>query len=375
MKCAGRFAAASVSAGLVALLLPAAIPAASIKVTTTADEFGGPGGTGCALREAVKAANTNQNFGGCKRNGSGNADTIKPQGGQLYQDSRAGVDDTNATGDLDIKGKTTIEVRGQGRATLDGNNLDRVIDVLDGARLAASRLIVEDGAVPTPGPGHSGGGIRNEGTLLLRSSSVVSNTLPNDPNNVGGGIAIGNDARRTELVRVAVDGNAAPGASGGGITHFGGELVIDKSSVSENDSLGAAGLILGSDERVKLTSSTISGNDAVHDFSDAGGMLVSMSGDALFTATNVTISGNTTYARGGGIYSIGGDVELNAVTITDNTADANGNGAGTDGGSGGGIHGNTVTAKNSIVVANTATNGSEADCANSPDPDEEPDRG
>ena len=57
--------------------------AAAIPVNTTTDEFNTSGtGTGCSLREAIQAANTDSAFGGCTA-GSG-ADTINLQGNTTY---------------------------------------------------------------------------------------------------------------------------------------------------------------------------------------------------------------------------------------------------------------------------------------------------
>jgi hypothetical protein len=358
----GRKAGIIASVSLLALVLAAPAAGERINVTTTLDEFGGPGSTGCAMREAVQSANTNQNFGGCKRKGSGRVDVIRPVGGQPYQDARAGDDDTNESGDLDITGRTAIEVRGEGRATLDGNNLDRLIDVLPGARLTASRLAIEDGAVPTPGPGHHyGGGIRNGGRLALRASSVTSSTVPGDPNNRGGGIAADSDARLTSLARVAVTHNVAPLGSGGGVAVFAGELVVHQSTIADNDGSDGAGIALFTDDPVRITRSTISANDALADSGGGGGILVSTSTTPEMIATNVTISGNTSNTWGGGIFDPGGLISLNSATITDNTADANGNDGGTNGGDGGGIAGRS-TFRNSIVAGNTATDAENADC-------------
>jgi CSLREA domain-containing protein len=361
----GRRAGILASVPVLALVFVAPAGGERIAVTTTLDEFGGPGSTGCALREAAQAANTNQNFGGCKRKGSGKLDIIKPAGGQLYQDGRAGEDDTNETGDLDITGKTAIEVRGEGRATLDGNNLDRVLDVLQGAKLTASRLTIQNGAVQTPGPGgHDGGGIRNAGRLVLRASSLTSNQVPNDLNNDGGGIATIDGARLTSLTRVAVTGNVAPLGDGGGIFFSDGDLVVSRSTIAGNDALDGAGLALLGEGEVRINTSTIANNDASGESTGGGGIFVSSASLGDMRATNVTISGNTSNTRGGGIYDEGGGLSLNAATVTGNTADLNGDGGTTAGGSGGGFNGGTDY-RNSIVVGNTATNGAAADCAES----------
>ncbi len=73
----GLRATIALSVVLFALLLPsAAAGAAAIDVTTNADEFDTSGtGIGCALREAVQAANTDAASGGCP--GGNGADTIR----------------------------------------------------------------------------------------------------------------------------------------------------------------------------------------------------------------------------------------------------------------------------------------------------------
>jgi len=99
---------------LSAALLPSpAMAAATIDVTTNADEFDTSGaGTGCGLREAVQAANTDAAFGGCGA-GSG-ADTIRLKA-TTYLLSRHGSGAGNITGDLDVLGDATI--LGKSRAT------------------------------------------------------------------------------------------------------------------------------------------------------------------------------------------------------------------------------------------------------------------
>ena len=94
----------------VALALPAGAGASSMTVTLTSDEFGT--GSFCSLREAVESANANADFGGCTRTGTGNKDVILLEAGESYVRSRAGIDDTNENGDLDITGNTVFKVVG-----------------------------------------------------------------------------------------------------------------------------------------------------------------------------------------------------------------------------------------------------------------------
>ena len=357
----GTGIAAGLTAVVVLFAWAGSASAAVIKVDTTEDEFGGAGGTGCALREAVQSANKDRNFGGCKRKGDGRADVVAIEGGSFYTDERAGVDDSNENGDLDVKGKTTVRVGGQGRATLDGNSLERVIDVRPGARLTASQLTIQNGQIPAPGPLEVGGGVRNQGTLELRKSDVRDNDLPNDLNTSGAGIGANGAARRTTLNGVLVGFNTAPIAQGGGITVFEGKLELKRSSIVDNVAGGSAGLNLVSPKPARIANSTISGNTGTGESTGGGGIFASAG--AKVTATNVTISGNSSNTRGGGIFQFGGSMTLNGATVTDNTADANMNEGGTLGGSGGGILSfGEANFKNSIVALNEATTVGTDDC-------------
>jgi CSLREA domain-containing protein len=332
---------------LAVLLAPGAASAATIEVTDTTDDyFASPGGT-CSLREAIQAANDNADFGGCARPGSGVADTIVLEGDQTYTRSRAGIDDTNVDGDLDITGPTTIEVEGQGKATIDGNDIDRVIEVRPGARLTGSGLILTNGEVTFGQPQAGGGGILNGGRLVLRSTRVTGNEAPSGPSGCPCGGAIYALGGRVNLEKVLLTDNSAQ-QSGGGIAAFDGEVTVLSSTIARNQSQSGAGLT--ATVPVTMRGSTVSGNDATGTSMNAGGGGVRASGGPV-TLTNSTVSGNEAYVNGGGIDSDDGAIRLHAVTVTANTADADGNGTG----HGGGIVGETGI-RNSIVSRNSDLN-------------------
>ena len=97
------------AAGLAMLASPAG--AATITVKTTADQFGG--GSACALREAVQAANVDAAFGGCTAGSA--ADRIKLPGGTYRLTIPPAGGDFNESGDLDNNGPLTIDRRGRRR--------------------------------------------------------------------------------------------------------------------------------------------------------------------------------------------------------------------------------------------------------------------
>ena len=87
-----------------------------------------------SLRSAIMAADA-----------KGGSNTINLPGGTFKLTIAGANEDASATGDLDITGNLTIRVRG-GRTVVDGNNLDRVIEVLSG-KVSISELTVQNGRV------------------------------------------------------------------------------------------------------------------------------------------------------------------------------------------------------------------------------------
>src|SRR5829696_1904082 len=163
---------------LVALSLSATASAGTISVTTTFDQL--DGSAPCSLREAVDTANADANSGGCIDANPAAADTIKLGGGD-YNLQRAGVEDANASGDLDVTESLTIAGAGADLSGIDGNGAitgDRVLHVTSGT-LTISGLTVHDGL----GTG-AGGGIAAEGGAALR---LTNSTVSNNTANVGSG--------------------------------------------------------------------------------------------------------------------------------------------------------------------------------------------
>lgn len=357
----GCFRVASVSVALVALAAAGNAGAATIDVTTRADQFGTEPQR-CALREAVQSANTNTEFGGCTRSGAGVDDVITPRGGKTYTLSLPGSEDINASGDLDVIGALTVAVSGDGTATIDGGDLDRVLEVRPNSELVGSRLVVTEGALPTT---ESGAGIYNQGKLVLRRSRVTENTTAAGGGGGGGG-GIYAAGSMTRLDRVTVSNNTVGGSSGygGGIADTAGTFTVRRSTIAGNSAVGGGGLYLNTNSAASVLASTINGNAAESEQFSGGGVYI-YDGSAPFAPmrlTNVTISANRADGSGGGIRGQGSpDIKLNAVTITGNIADFDGDSAGFVSGSGGGLEG-TVGFKNSIVADNFATNAGSEDC-------------
>jgi predicted outer membrane repeat protein len=270
------------------LLENRAVPA-TFTVTTTIDELI-PGDGKLSLREALTRANT-----------TAGADVVVVPAG-LYKIELPLL----LGGDFDITDGVTIQGAGAGNSVIDGQQLDRVFDVMGNApgsiKVVFQGLTIRGGNVTG-----SGGGIRvGNANVVLRDAAVSANRASLQ----GGGISnidllgTGN----VTLLRTSVSRNVA-GDSGGGLLVGGGESVLT------------------------LKDSTIRRNIATND----GGGLLTTTGMLI----NSTVSGNTAGAGGGGI-------RASTVTLTDSTV--SGNFATTSGG----VSANTVTATNSKVIGNVA---------------------
>ena len=109
-----------------------------------------------SLRSAIMAADA-----------SGGSNTIKLRNGTYTLTIAGANEDASATGDLDITGNLTIKGSGSRGTIIDGNNLDRVIQVLEG-NVKISGVTIQHGLA------NMGGGLLNSGGQVSLSSVVVA---------------------------------------------------------------------------------------------------------------------------------------------------------------------------------------------------------
>lgn len=182
-------------------------------------------------------------------------------GSGLYALSLAGAgEDLGAGGDLDVIDDLVLIGAGAGQTILDGRGIDRVVD-LHGARLEIVGVTLRGGRVAG-----AGAGLRNDGGELVLNRSVVTD------NAVNGG-----------------------GGFGGGIWSL-GTLSVVESTVHANFALSGGGV--AADGAFRLVNSTVSGNFATSGF--GGGLY--LFDDLDGTIANATITGNTASQRGGGAF-------------------------------------------------------------------------
>lgn len=228
-------------------LAAAAGPAGAATITVTrGDDPPLTDATGCSLRQAVQAANTNGAVGACTA-GEAALDTVRLPTSVFLITS--GLDDTNVAGDIDVAGGGPLAIvgAGDGPSTIRQTRDDRVLNVVSGS-LTLERVVVSGGVATGLGADGFGGGIlvRAGAQLTLTETAVAGNAAVQ-----GGGIAngtrtMGDTGGTVRITASTVSGNTAtansPGGMGaGGIGNVNGTLAIVNSTVSGNVSIGGRG--------------------------------------------------------------------------------------------------------------------------------------
>ncbi len=390
--------------------------AATITVTTTSDEFGS--GVGCSLREAVRTANSNSDFGSCAHSGGFGADLILLPPG-TYELTLAGIDeDANATADLDILSSLTISATGS-TPTIRGDsggysgrlvhvhspavatikNVTLGIASVPGGR-AGGCVRVEIGAslsllntnVTNCSANGNAGGILNMGTLTITGGQILTNTTAGADG--GGGIFV-DDSATLYVSNVRLAGNSAsdaltyggaiycdPGstvtiedstieqnsaATGAGLACHSGDVTIRRSTFRQNNGQISGAIKIIGGGTVVIEDTLIAANNAIK--TDATGTVVIGAAGIDFCCNSLTlrhsivrdnvtrndrVENNT--IRGGGLNLGGGNILITATTISGNSISG---GLGDSEMNGGGITAlsggaSKVVLVNSTVSGNTA---------------------
>lgn len=180
----------------------------------------------------------------------------------------------------------------------------------DGTLVLANSAIIGNGTLGTYKT-LDGGGIFNSGTLILRNSSVLDNWAAS-----GGGIS---NAGLLTIEDSLISGNSAIGVygHGGGGIRNGGVLEITATTFSDNWARCHGGAVRNWGGTVSITNSVFPQNVA-QGTDGHGGALYSSIGS--LTVTNSTLAGNRA-TNGGGIYVQSGSTVLNNTIVALNVAD------------------------------------------------------
>lgn len=225
---------------------------------------------------------------------------------------RAAIREANALPGPDTidlpAGTYAVALAGAADTIIDGNEIDRVLDILYGARVDITGVTTQGGKVPSGE--HGGGGIANKGVLTLSRVVVTNNTVNGTTSgDVGGGISPGGSSFST--------------------------LVIVDSTISHNSADRGGGVFFNA--TLLVTNTLFYSNTARH-----GGGLNNYGSASL---TNVTFSDNNGTDNGGGIRN-NGRALLTNCTLFDNVSPVYG----------GIIASEAVTLTNTIVAHNVDYN-------------------
>jgi hypothetical protein len=265
----------------------------------------------------------------------------------------AGLDKTTISGPGDKpvvrvgkRAKVTIEavtITGGGGAVI-GSNAIGGGGILNEGELVVFESVVRDNVVATSG-GRTrlGGGIYTDSNkpVRIRDSAITGNQAFS-----GGGVFVRDGD--VDIVRTVVSGNqsgSGGGGNGGGIRHEGGELmqivdcaIIDNqagglgggisassplrivdTAISRNRAFGGGGVYSQTKKPLKVEGSDIEENTAAL---TGGGIAVDAGG---LTLVDSTVANNQSRS-GGGIATTGGDLSVKDSTISGNVASVNGGG-------------------------------------------------
>ena len=357
---------------LLILSLAIGANAAIFNVTKTADTADGICDADCSLREAITAANALVG-----------ADIINlPAGIYTTTIASTGNENANANGDFDIAQSVTIVGAGEASTFVEANAspgvaIDRVFHILGGStNVVIEGLTVRNGRTMSTSTLFRGGGIRNEGNLLLRRVTVSNNQTATR----GGGITSTNPGTFLSLDRVTVTNNTANSTAfstfGGGVFTNLSTVRIRKSTFTSNQAIttvgtnliGVGGGFYALDGDVTIKDSTFSSNTiggtSQNSCDGAGLRFVGLSGPMNVSLDNLTVTNNQILegaAFGNGIAAglAAGAVGVLTINISNSTISNNSSASSISFASGGiflngtGLLNATVT--NTNIVNNSAT--------------------
>jgi uncharacterized repeat protein (TIGR01451 family)/CSLREA domain-containing protein len=361
-----------ITGSFIALAASASIAsAATITVTTGLDEFDTTPNTTCSLREAIQAANTDNDFGGCTGSGIYGDDVIVfTPTVTLVQLTIVGPgadNDDNSFLDLDIR-----DINPPGALVIDGGPngvtiqpgvspwTDRIFDIpqVGGqpSPVTLRNLTIQGGGPPSNETGNfpcinGGGGVRNwsGGALTLENVTIQNNTML-----VNGGGVCHQGAGALTVLGSTIYNNVANGGSGGGIFYdAAGFLFIDNSTVLSNTASRSGGGIHDSaNVSMTIQNSFVLSNTVNPPLGGAGGGVWTSGGNFSKQILTSTVAYNRADGDGGGIFNRAArGLQVFNSTVLSNTAGA----FLANPGNGGGIWSERLlTIGNSQVLSNTA---------------------
>jgi len=225
----------------------------------------------------------------------------------------------------------------------------------NGGRVDLTSSTISGNAANGTNPGEGGGGIFNHGLATLTNTLVTLNTA-NMGLSDGGGIL--NDSGPLLAVNSRIINNQAARAGGGIENNFGAVTLTDVVLDGNTTGINGGALHQSGPATATIQGGTITMNTAGQ---EGGGLWNSSNGTLIVESSGMggtliqenSALGTGPEQSGGGVFNDGGTVNITDATIKGNTA------MGNDAGEGGGgiFNDGTMMITNSILGANTATNG------------------
>lgn len=237
----------------------------------------------CTLRSAIEEANAL----------AGEDHIILGAG--TYRLSLTGRDEDQAgSGDLDITDSVRIIGTGADKTFIDAAGLDRVFDIFGpNTVVSLSGVSIINGKLPPDGSVHRGGGLRNQGQLVINHVVISGNTLSGLNDNGGGIYNNGSCSIRDTTLH---DNYA--GLGGAIYNDVDGDLQAAATTLHHNTARGGGGIV--NRGTIQLTNTTFFANTAAGT-NDLPGGAFRNSGHA--NLLHCTIAGNSADKGGGGIYN------------------------------------------------------------------------
>ena len=263
------------------------------------------------------------------------------------------------TSTLTITGSMTVD--GGQLVTLDGQGLRRVLSVNSGVTLTLNALTIANGF-----SSDRGGGILNNGTLIITNSTFSGNSVHNTDTGPGPSTASGGGIENSGTLSITNStfsknsATAGFSAAGGGISNSGGTLSVINCMFSGNNSASGqkgvsfsnGGGIFSSGGRMSIDGSTFSDNRAGGFENSGGGGIANVVG--ILIITNSTFSKNSASGLEGG--ADGGGIENSGtLSITNSTFSGNSANSGIKGSGGGIRNSGTLSLTNSTFSGNFAS--------------------
>ena len=289
-------------------------------------------------------------------------------GGGILNDvgSQLSITDSEITGNSAVRAGGGIEDN-SGTSTISLTNVNLNGNTVTGPPgnggglhiTGGGNVVIEGGTVSGNTASLEGGGLWNgSGTMTLTNVSITENTADGDAADDGGG-GIFNTAGTVTISECTLTENNATGTSGsgGGILSIAGTVSISDSTLELNNANRAGGAIEIVNGTLMMNDSdmmTNNVNGAAGTANPGNGGALHISAVAMVTINGGVVSGNTAKREGGGLWNqTGSTMTLNEVTISSNNA----NGQDAIHGGGGIFNNGGNLIVNASTISNNASDG------------------